>query len=262
MATYQEIEKLRTGNRHYVKYEFNKLYQGIPDAFDINATYCQYYTLIPNSNVHRFDVTKDIVDNLDYQNADVNKVNFRSIEKTIENILRLNASPKQDKEIKELMGYFKSLLSHNNGGNDAAVRSLFFGTATIDFGKLLEDLSATQGDLKKVKEILKILCLEVNATALNGMFSKLFNFSDKTGKNVEKLNNSDKVLEGYIVNLYNKVVLGIGTRKALNIPDDYTKPYGMIIKLQEHIKSIKELRNLSQIEIMNKVILPFEKILK
>lgn len=254
MPKYAVIENERKNGNKYVSYDYNKIHPDMPDEFNPEYNWCKYWIVGINGGPSRFDVYSKNLASHDYYKCEKGKLNFKAAEDIIRQKtrqLKLNTET--------IVGYFKSLTTINDKSNPNCKLMLYAG-AKINWESVINDISSahTANDMSRV---LQSLTAEVNAAALNGAFSKLFDVANERGKNAKTPNSADKNIEDKITRLYNKTMHGDYNSPAIEIPTDPSTIFATPGKISEELDKLKNKSNLSPNEVVKEIIDPCEKII-
>ena len=262
MATYADIEKLRTTKRHYVKYDYNKLDPIFDDEYDPTLKICRYPVTNPDNGASKMTIIKSNIAQHDLYNANKSKPSFYQIEDAIlEAVVDKKLSDDEYKQIENFTSYIKSLTTINNP-NDPTCRSALLACASIDFNALTKDVKAAIGNPQEMARVLQSLTAEVNAVAINGMFSTLFTLVSKVGARSADYTDVDPLLEKQIINIYNRSMFGDNKYDPIQIPTDPTKVFNLLNSLDTTLQQLKKeyahpSKKMSNNEIVKNIIDPF-----
>lgn len=258
MATYADIEKLRTTQRHYVKYDYDKIDPAFTDRYDHTSRRSRYWIKGAETGVEKYDVIKANMQQHDLYKFDPKQMSYASIEDAI---LDTMMDKVDDDYLNSVLGYFKNLTTYNDP-KDVTCRCALMACASIDFATLVKDIKAANGNKTEMSKILQSLTLEVNATALNGLFSTLFSTvcaSSKANGNTREI---DPELEKLMTKMYEKTMFnGKENHQPLVIPQDPSKMFNMLTSLYTQLKSVQSLKGLSSEDVKKQIIKPFDSIL-
>lgn len=262
MATYADIERLRTTKRHYVKYDYDKIDPIFGDKYDPTSKACRYAVTNPKNGASKLDIIKSNIPQHDLHNADKSKPSFYQIEDAIlEAIVDKKLSDAEYKQIENFTAYIKSLTTINNP-NDPSCRAVLLACASIDFNTLTKDVKAAVGNPQEMSRVLQSLTAEVNAVAINGIFSSLFTLVSSVGEKSAEYTYVDPLIEKQITNIYERTMFGDKKNAPIQIPTDPAKAFNLLNSLDNKMKQLKKEYGNSNIkmsdnEIVKNIIDPF-----
>lgn len=233
MATYAEIERERVTTGKYVKYNYNKMHPDIPDEFNPEYNWCKYWVAgLGNGAPSRLDVYNENIQNHNQYTPNGND-NFSKIVDAIG-----DSHP-------ETLEYFRRITTINFRG-DQTCQLMIYGGATIDFDALINDLNDAKNNDGRISEILHKLTKQVNAAALNGVISKLYNTANAIAQNHANIpNNADKIVENDVTRLYYSIINGSKRNYPVDIPEDPIK-FKLVEELNNRVEEAAKLKNLPQ----------------
>ncbi len=258
MATYADIERLRTTKRHYVKYDYDKIDPAFTDMYDHTSNRCRYCVKSPTTGVTKNDVIRANMKQHDLYNADSKKLSFKDVEDALLNTM---LDKVDDEYLNSVLSYFKNLTTYNDN-KDVTCRCMLMACASIDFEALIADINNANGNKTEISRILQSLTLEANTVAVNGLFSKLFSVVCSSSKANGNFKDVDPELEKLINKMYEKTMFkGKDNNHPLSIPQDPSKVFNVLTSLYTQVKSVENMKGLSSEDVKKQIIKPFDSII-
>lgn len=216
MATYKQIESAR----RYVKYKFNEIHPGLPDAYNPSENYCRYMVNSPSGDPSK---SRKAIMKRRFQEYDLfggtQNPEYRQLQALLE-----------QKGCSNMIPYF-SRFCCLNVRDDETCKLMIMGGGSVDFQALMEDIRRipNQKAPAEVTKILHQLTRESNAAALNGAFTKWFCVS---------LSHGGTAAEAEITQFYQQLVYGTSRNMpAIDIPDDPSIPFIVPQRLFERLSA-------------------------
>lgn len=252
MATYKEVQQVRK-KKHYVQYyNPNKFIPEFDPPVEVDQVYKDEFVLVQKEDVDtRLRVTKLVNETLrTHRFSDCNT--YRSLEYYF-----------KDANVPNYMyDYLKRIYTWDNGMNDDTFKNLANACANIDFAVLSTEVLYAE-NLQDIWDVIRDLSLQANAAALDGLFIGLFDIVRSRGETHKGVFKQNKKAEKKIVELYKRTIFGDKHHEPITIFDDPSMPWSTVVSLSKHINSFKnKYEELSENELIEKVIKPFEKIIE
>lgn len=209
MATYAQIEAGRTGANKFVEFDYNQILDGIPDEYNPNEVWCRYMVDSPTGDPNRSsrEIIRRKLKEYDLY-GETQHQQYRVLQQVL-----------VEKGCGHMIQYFNKFCSINVRG-DETCRLMILAGGKINFDKLIDAVRRIPKNAKTTAEVTNILHTltgQVNAAALNGVFTKWFCVS---------LNHGGNTVENEITQFYNQTIRGgANPPTPINIPTDPTVPF-------------------------------------
>lgn len=238
---YQEVEEIRK-KRRYIRYLFYVLDDNYKDEFNIDLFASRHNVRSLKTGILKSDITRSLL-----SNSSASDKNCPFYE--IETFLKCHQVPQT------IIDSFQRIMLFREGTDSCMAINIIAAMASFDYLKIREDIFSCGNDLTKIQNVLRTLSLEANAVALNGTFANLFQVmtycSEKSKGDSNLLN---KHIEKMVIDFYKEVMFGY---RPIEIDDNPTETTLTMLKLNLHLIDVHKLENLSDSELIEKIVQPF-----
>ena len=256
MKTYLEVEQGRKA-KGYVYYDFKALDSSAGDTWSTDKNYCKYFfSFRVLDEKHKvisagFDIYNETIKFYKPKEGKGNTA-WGKINEVLEEF--------PDATYRDLQQFEPLLTRHIVMCDrfDVLGYALYSG-AKINADLIASDIRACQ-NLSQLPAICKRLTEQVHAAAINGMFSRIYQYGNWLGKDAAKYEDIDKKVEEEITDMYNKYVLGIKYKKPILIPD-FAHAFSLPQEVFLYLEKYENEKKLSQGQVL-KMLREVEKIIE